>query len=124
MAVSPVLAVSFLMNVVAVLFVLCAIVLVLIILIQKGKGGGLSGAFGGGMTSGVLGTKVGDFLTWFTVGLAAILLLLAVVMGKWYKPTVADYGKSDAQTTTAPVEQLTEETAALETDSNTETELP
>ena len=35
MAVVPILAVSFIMNVVAVLFVICAVVLVLIILVQK-----------------------------------------------------------------------------------------
>ena len=43
----PLLAVSFIMNIVAVLFVLSCIALILIILIQKGRGGGLSGAFGG-----------------------------------------------------------------------------
>jgi len=74
------------MNVVAVLFVLCCLVLVLIILIQKGRGGGLSGAFGGGMASGILGSKTGDFLTWVTIVTAGVFLALAMVMGKFYKP--------------------------------------
>ena len=67
MTVFPMLAVSFIMNVVAVLFVICCVSLVLIILIQKGRGGGLSGAFGGAMASGILGSKTGDFLTWVTM---------------------------------------------------------
>jgi len=82
----PLLKVSFLMNVVAVLFVLCCVVLILIILIQKGRGGGLSGAFGGGMASGILGSKTGDFLTWVTIVTAAVFLTIAMVMGKYYKP--------------------------------------
>lgn len=84
----PLLKISFLMNVVAVLFVLCCLALILIILIQKGRGGGLSGAFGGGMASGILGSKTGDFLTWVTIVAAGVFLTLAVVMGKFYKPQV------------------------------------
>ncbi|MEJ2700844.1 MAG: preprotein translocase subunit SecG [Sedimentisphaerales bacterium] len=82
----PFLAVGFFMNAVAVLFVICCIVLVLVVLIQKGRGGGLSAAFGGGMASGILGSKTGDFLTWVTIVLVAIFLLLAVVLAKFYVP--------------------------------------
>ncbi len=88
MTVFPVLAVSFIMKVVAVLFVICAVSLILIILVQKGKGGGLSGAFGGGMASGILGSKTGDFLTWVTIALVSVFLTLAVVMAKFYRPSI------------------------------------
>jgi len=92
MTVFPILAVSFIMNVVAVLFVLCCITLILIILIQKGRGGGLSAAFGGAMAGGILGSKTGDFLTWVTIVLVGVFLTLAVVMAKFYKPAaVGDY---------------------------------
>lgn len=96
----PLLAVSFIMNVVAVLFVICCVALILIILIQKGRGGGLSAAFGGGSAGGILGTKTGDFLTWVTIVLVGVFLMLAVVMAKFYKeePT----GDFDAA---APVQQ-------------------
>jgi len=90
----PVLAVSFVMNIVGVLFVICAAVLVLVILIQKGRGGGLSSAFGGGTSGGVLGTKTGDFLTWVTIGLVSVFLILAVVMAKFYKPSVTSFGQT------------------------------
>jgi len=85
-------AVSLIMKLVAGLFFLCSVLLVLIILIQKGRGGGLSGAFGGGMASGVLGSKTGDFLTWVTIVLVAVFLLLSVLMAKFYKPSVSDFG--------------------------------
>lgn len=80
------LKVPFIMHFVAVVWVACAVVLILVILIQKGRGGGLSGAFGGGMASGILGTKTGDFLTWVTVGLIGALLLLTIAMAKFYRP--------------------------------------
>jgi preprotein translocase subunit SecG len=95
MTVFPMLAVSFIMNVVAVLFVICCVSLILMILIQKGRGGGLSGAFGGAMAGGVLGSKTGDFLTWVTIVLVGVFLTLAVVMAKFYKPSAAsDYDVS------------------------------
>ncbi len=98
----PILAVSLLMKIVTlVVFVPCAILLVLVILVQKGKGGGLSGAFGGGMASGILGSKTGDFLTWFTITLVVVFLTLCVVMAKWYKPSVSDFGSP----VTAPASQ-------------------
>ena len=101
------LAVSLIMNVVMVLFVLCSVILVLVILIQKGKGGGLSGAFGGGMASGLLGTKTGDFLTWFTIALVGLFLFLAVIMAKFYRPSVSDIGITSPQVPPAamPTEQ-------------------
>jgi preprotein translocase subunit SecG len=93
MTVFPVLAVSLIMKIVAVLFVICCVALVLIILIQKGRGGGLSGAFGGAMAGGILGSKTGDFLTWVTIVLVGIFLGLAVILAKFYKPSVGDFGQ-------------------------------
>jgi len=92
-------AVGIIMKMVAVLFALTCIALILIILMQKGKGGGLSSAFGGGMAGGVLGSKTGDFLTWVTISLVGVFLLLAVIMAKFYKPSVED-GDLTTQTST------------------------
>jgi len=92
MTVFPLLAMSFVLKVVAVLFVVCCVALILIILIQKGRGGGLSAAFGGGMAGGILGSKTGDFLTWVTIVLVGIFLTLAVVMARFYKPSDSGYG--------------------------------
>jgi preprotein translocase subunit SecG len=90
----PFLAVGFFMNLVAVFFVFSCIALILIILIQKGRGGGLSSAFGGGGAGGVLGSKTGDFLTWVTIGLVGVYLLFAIVMGKFYRPSGDEFGAS------------------------------
>jgi len=99
MTVLPILAVGILMKLVAFLFVLVSIVLILVILLQKGRGGGLSGAFGGGMGGGLLGSKTGDFLTWVTIILVAVFLGLAVLMGRFYRPSVGQYGTDETMAT-------------------------
>ncbi len=86
MMIFPIAAIPFIMKVVALLWVFIAISLILIILVQKGRGGGIGGAFGGGTAGSLLGTKTGDFLTWVTIGLVVSFLLLAVVMVKFYRP--------------------------------------
>ena len=97
---------SFILNFVAFLFVVCCIALILIILVQKGKGGGLSSAFGGGMASGILGSKTGDFLTWVTIVLASITLMLAVLLVKFYKPIGYEDSKRSGVQNTQPQTQF------------------
>ena len=123
MSVFPLLAVGFFMKFVAVVFVICAMSLVLVILIQKGRGGGLSGTFGGaGGASGILGSKTGDFLTWFTIVLVGVFLLLAVVMAKFYRPSVSDFGDRPTvrQEQPAGSEQPLVPAATGETDNGTD----
>jgi len=89
MALNPLLAAGFVWSVMAGLFLLCSVALILVILIQKGRGGGLSGAFGGGMASGILGSKTGDVLTWVTIGMVSFFILVALALEKWWRPTVS-----------------------------------
>jgi len=73
------------------LFILVCAFLILVILIQKPRGGGLSGAFGGGGGSAqaVFGAKVGDALTKFTVACFVIYLLLAMALTWTIRPNQA-----------------------------------
>jgi len=109
----PLMAVNPFMKVVIVIWMLVAIFMVLLVLVQKGRGGGLGAAFGGAGSS-VLGSKTGDFLTWVTISLVGLWLLLSVVSAKWYKPTESDLLKTDIASSTAPV------TAPVEQDADTE----
>jgi preprotein translocase subunit SecG len=107
----PVLAIGVLINIVAVLFVLVSIILILVVLVQKGRGGGLSGAFGGGMASGLLGSKTGDFLTWVTIVLVGVFLVFAVVLAKYYRPRVGEFGGTAPATTQQPATPAEQPTA-------------
>lgn len=61
-------------------FFLIALLLILVILVQKPQGGGLSGAFGAGASSGqtAFGAKTGDMLTWLTVTIFVLFILAAI----------------------------------------------
>ncbi len=62
-----------------VLFLLCAVILVLLVLIQRGRGGGLAGAFGGPGGHSAFGTKTADVFIKVTAVLGAIFFILAIV---------------------------------------------
>jgi preprotein translocase subunit SecG len=53
--------------------------LIIVILLQKGRGGGMAGAFGGAGGTSAFGAKTGDVFTWITVIGAGIFVLLTVV---------------------------------------------
>jgi preprotein translocase subunit SecG len=124
MTVLPLLAVGLLMKFVAVLFVLVSLVLVLVVLMQKGRGGGLSGAFAGGMASGLLGSKTGDFLTWTTIVVVGVFLLLAIFLAKFDRPRVGQYGAPAPAETQQPAEQATAPTQPPAGPSSAPTEPP
>jgi preprotein translocase subunit SecG len=60
------------------LLFLTAAFLILLILIQRGKGGGLAGAFGGMGGQSAFGTKAGDTFTRITIGAATFWIVLCV----------------------------------------------
>jgi len=55
---------------------LLGIFLILLVLIQRGKGGGLAGAFGGVGGSSAFGSRAGDLFTRITLITAGIWILL------------------------------------------------
>jgi preprotein translocase subunit SecG len=56
-----------------------SLMLLFIILIQRGKGGGLAGAFGGMGGSSAFGSKAGDTFVKITLYLAAIWVLVIMI---------------------------------------------
>lgn len=63
------------------IFVFVSFILTMLVLVQKGRGGGLAGAFGGGGGGHTpFGTKTGDVLTWATSIIFLLFILLAIVL--------------------------------------------
>jgi preprotein translocase subunit SecG len=81
---------------------LAGLFLILIVLIQRGKGGGLSGAFGGVGGSSAFGSRAGDTFTKITIGVAAFWILLTMVQVKVVQFTggqkYADLGANTSST--------------------------
>ena len=78
---------SFLAALGAVVMIVASVLLIGLVLLQKNRGSGLSGAFGGVGGHSAFGTKTGDFLTWLTVGLTTVFFVLAILLNFAFEPT-------------------------------------
>jgi preprotein translocase subunit SecG len=72
--------VDYLLGFLNVVIVILTLFLIVLILIQRGKGGGLAGAFGGMGGSSAFGARTGDVFTKVTVGVAIAWILLSMLM--------------------------------------------
>ena len=70
---------SFVLNVIVIVL---SVLLMFIVLIQRGKGGGLAGAFGGAGGSSPFGSRAGDAFTKITLYLAAVWVLVIMIQVK------------------------------------------
>jgi len=61
------------------MLVLTSLFLILLVLVQRGRGGGLAGALGGMGGQSAFGTKAGDLFTKITVGVAAVWIVLCIL---------------------------------------------
>jgi preprotein translocase subunit SecG len=67
--------------------IIIGILLMLAILMQSSKGGGLAGGFGGANMGAVFGVRrTSDFLTRLTQWLAGAFMILALVINMWLLP--------------------------------------
>ena len=95
-----ILAAGWLSAILNTLVIISGLLLIFLILIQRGKGGGLSGAFGGVGGSSAFGSRAGDLFTRITIILAAVWILLIMIQVKVVqnsKTTVHDGVISDIQ---------------------------
>ena len=58
---------------------LSSMFLILLVLVQRGRGGGLTGALGGPGGQSAFGTKAGDLFTKITIGVAVVWILLCAL---------------------------------------------
>ena len=66
------------------LYVVACLVLMIVILLQQGKGGDIANAFGGGASQAVFGARAGaTVLTKVTTGLSAAFMVLALLLAVW-----------------------------------------
>ena len=61
------------------IILLAGIFLILLVLIQRGKGGGLAGAFGGAGGSSAFGSRAGDTFTRITIGVASAWIVMIMI---------------------------------------------
>jgi len=105
--------------------------LILLVLVQRGRGGGLAGALGGMGGSSAFGAKSGDVFTKITVVSAAFWILLCIAAAKYAAPTGGSRvdvssPSGSSITSSAPAEDKQEDSASSENTSveETSTEAP
>ncbi|MBL8747107.1 MAG: preprotein translocase subunit SecG [Phycisphaerae bacterium] len=81
----------FVVGLLVALFVIVSVMMMLIVLIQRPQGGGLSEAFGSASGSGhtAFGAKTGDALTYATITIFVVFIGFAVGLNYIVKPPVA-----------------------------------
>ncbi|VTS05726.1 preprotein translocase subunit SecG [Tuwongella immobilis] len=82
-------------NVLNVLVILLGVMLIGLVLLQEGKGGGLTGALGGMSGSTPLGYRSADALVKVTIGFAGVWVLL-IILQVWAIQSDAKSGGADA----------------------------
>jgi len=75
---------SLLINFLLAIYVIVALLMVLVILMQRPKSEGLGAAFGGGVTENIFGAQTTNVLTKFTTWLASLFFLLTFVLSILY----------------------------------------
>jgi preprotein translocase subunit SecG len=75
---------SLLINIFLGLYVFIALLMILVILMQRPKSEGLGAAFGGGVTENIFGAQTTNVLTKFTGWLAAMFFLLTFALSILY----------------------------------------
>ena len=72
-------------NFLLTLLMVVSLLLMFVILLQRGRGGGLAGTFSEVRVQSAFGTKAGDVFTTITVVAAIIWVILACATGWWLK---------------------------------------
>jgi preprotein translocase subunit SecG len=92
-------------TILAFMFAIIALLVIVVILLQRGRGVGLAGAFGGSGGATAFGAKTGDVLTWVTIIGAILLLTYTVILNYVFVdsgPGLATVAGPTGQTTVPP----------------------
>lgn len=93
------LAVAWYSHLLNLVIILLGLFLILLVLIQRGKGGGLSGAFGGAGGSSAFGSRTADAFVKITLYLAAVWVLIIMIHVKVVKYDTAQQANTSVTTT-------------------------
>ncbi|TWT37572.1 preprotein translocase subunit SecG [Posidoniimonas corsicana] len=91
-------------NLFLIVLFLMAVFLILLVLVQRGRGGGLAGAFGGAGGSSAFGAKAGDTFTRITIWAASIWIVTCVGASYWASHRGDAFGKAKPSTVSSSID--------------------
>lgn len=100
-----------------------SVLLIGIILLQRGRGGGLVGSLSGLGGQSAFGTKAGDMFTRITIGIAAVWVLLAGIHGQVLRARTEKFKNETAKTEISNTSKDKDSGSAKSDDSKTESGL-
>ncbi|MDB4367923.1 preprotein translocase subunit SecG [Mariniblastus sp.] len=101
-----------------ILLFMCSLFLMALVLVQRGKGGGLTGALGGMGGQSAFGSKAGDAFTKITIVTAAIWIFLCMMTIALFNPPPAPASQNNGD---AVLNGTMGEAADPDSDSDTDT---
>jgi preprotein translocase subunit SecG len=81
---------------------LLSLFIILIILLQRGRGGGLTGALGGAGGASAFGVKAGDIFTRITAVSVLVWIILCALTCYWYLPPSLDIASDPGSMSAGP----------------------
>ena len=111
---SPLLVAGIIRGLYCLVLFLTALFLILLVLIQRGRGGGLAGAFGGMGGQSAFGTKAGDTFTKITIVVATLWIILCIVGVKFGGQEDSIMTKASGPAITAPTTEEPTDGALLD----------
>ncbi|MEM9446627.1 MAG: preprotein translocase subunit SecG [Verrucomicrobiota bacterium] len=98
--------INFFIYAVLAVFVVCSVLLVLVVLMQRPRNEGLGTAFGGGVTDTVFGAQTSDVLTKLTIWLGGIFFVctlgLAILYSQQASSDIKEQLLAEPETTAVP----------------------
>ena len=92
------------------LLFMTSVFLILLVLVQRGRGGGLTGALGGMGGQSAFGSKAGDLFTRITIGVATFWIILSVASIKILNTSETVFGDTERTTfDDSPVPSLSDD---------------
>ncbi len=94
--------------VVTIIHVIVSIGLILVVLLQTGKGAEIGAVFGGGSSSTIFGSSgAGNFLTKLTTGMAIVFMMTSLTLGYFagHKPTASIFDSGTPAVQPRPLSQ-------------------
>ena len=89
--------------IITIIHIIVSLGLILVVLLQTGKGAEIGAVFGGGSSSTIFGSSgAGNFLTKLTTGMAIVFMLTSLTLGYFagHRPSASIF---DSRTPTAPL---------------------
>lgn len=112
-------------NLLLVVHLIVALAIIVLVLLQQGKGADMGAAFGGGSSQTLFGARgSANFLTRLTSGLAIIFFLTSLVLAFLFTRHTEDVSIVDESTVVQPADSLTDAVPEVEESGYGESDVP